>query len=193
VTVPAAIGHIHCLWWWALEYAEDGDLSRFEDDEIAEATMLQGFSGLCIQALIDSGFVNADRTLHDWMEYAGRLVRARAIKATSMRARRAGTLQAQQPTAAPAPALSSLKTVKTKEIDEEYIERLVTRFGEILGGDVGIRERIDEALAHKASAKWTDKRMGVLGWLRRDAERTHQGFRNARPTPRTNPEDFTEF
>ena len=28
VTVAAAIGHLHCLWWWAIDFAPDGDLSK---------------------------------------------------------------------------------------------------------------------------------------------------------------------
>ena len=27
VSVPAALGHLHMLWWWALDYAQDGDLT----------------------------------------------------------------------------------------------------------------------------------------------------------------------
>ena len=27
ISRPAAIGHWHLLWWWALDYAKDGDLA----------------------------------------------------------------------------------------------------------------------------------------------------------------------
>jgi hypothetical protein len=38
VSLPAAIGHLHLLWWWALTYADDGDLSGYDPDVIADAT-----------------------------------------------------------------------------------------------------------------------------------------------------------
>ncbi|WP_067931222.1 hypothetical protein [Alicyclobacillus kakegawensis] len=38
-TVRGAIGLLHLLWWWAMDYAEDGDLSRFDYEDIADAVM----------------------------------------------------------------------------------------------------------------------------------------------------------
>jgi hypothetical protein len=31
ISVPQAVGHLHLLWWWALDYADDGDLTRYRD------------------------------------------------------------------------------------------------------------------------------------------------------------------
>src|SRR5687767_5633894 len=28
-SVPTAIGHLHLLWWWAVDYAEDGWLGKY--------------------------------------------------------------------------------------------------------------------------------------------------------------------
>ena len=33
--VYQTIGLLHCLWWWAMDYAPDGDLSRFAAADIA--------------------------------------------------------------------------------------------------------------------------------------------------------------
>jgi hypothetical protein len=30
VSIPTALGHLHLLWHFALKYAQDGDLTRFE-------------------------------------------------------------------------------------------------------------------------------------------------------------------
>lgn len=91
ISVPAAIGHLHCLWWWALDYAEDGDLSVFDAEDIADAAMWDGDPQAFVDALIAcgpsgrAGFV--ERTpdgglrLHDWEEYAGRLIASRQANA----------------------------------------------------------------------------------------------------------------
>jgi hypothetical protein len=71
------VGHMHYLWWWALEYAEDGDLSGFSDDEIAEEAMWEGDPAAFVGALTDAGFLDPNRSLHDWEVYTGRLVAQR--------------------------------------------------------------------------------------------------------------------
>jgi hypothetical protein len=40
------VGHLHYLWWWALDFAEDGDLSGIDPDDIAEEAMWDGDPGL---------------------------------------------------------------------------------------------------------------------------------------------------
>lgn len=91
VSVPAAIGHIHLLWWWALNYAQDGDLSRYDNEEIADAIMYEGDAETAIEALIAAGFVddnNGSYIIHDWYDYAGRLIEQREQhRARSKRAR----------------------------------------------------------------------------------------------------------
>lgn len=84
---PAAIGLLHCLWHWAVEYAPDGDLSKFNSDEIADAAMFCAWeydvtadSSTFVKALVDSGWLDESEhslTLHDWWEYAGQLMDAR--------------------------------------------------------------------------------------------------------------------
>ncbi|MGE3267117.1 MAG: hypothetical protein AB7P40_00105 [Chloroflexota bacterium] len=77
VGLAATIGHLHLFWWWALSYAEDGDLARFEDEIIADACEWEGDAGEFVTALIASGFVNEDRTIHDWDHYTGRIRKQR--------------------------------------------------------------------------------------------------------------------
>ena len=73
----AAAGLLHYLWYWALDYAHDGDLSKFSDSVVAKGCRWNGDSLLLVQSLIEAGFVNKDRSLHDWDEYAGRLLATR--------------------------------------------------------------------------------------------------------------------
>ncbi|MBW7475924.1 hypothetical protein K0T92_14355 [Paenibacillus oenotherae] len=78
VSIPAAVGHLHFLWWWALDYAQDGDLTSFEPEDIAEAMEWPCDTAHdLITALVDSVFIDNEDgqlTLHDWYDYAGRLV-----------------------------------------------------------------------------------------------------------------------
>lgn len=78
ISVPAAIGHLHLLWWWALDYAQDGNLSVFESEDVADAMEWPHESSIqLLTALVESEFVdNVDGNLmlHDWFDYAGRLV-----------------------------------------------------------------------------------------------------------------------
>jgi hypothetical protein len=81
VSIPAAIGHLHLLWWWALEYAPDGDVGRFDAADLTLACMWEGEEAALLPALQQAGFVDADGTLHNWDEYAGRLLDRRHANA----------------------------------------------------------------------------------------------------------------
>jgi len=79
VSLPTAVGYLHYLWWWAMDYAQDGDLSRFEPEDIADAALWEGEAKSFIDALIKAGFLDLDKDnnlliIHDWDEYAGRLI-----------------------------------------------------------------------------------------------------------------------
>lgn len=77
VSVVEMIGHLHLLWWWSLAVAPDGDLSRFEAEDLADAAMFTGDAETFLRALTDcgpgdsSGFLDGMK-LHDWAEYGGR-------------------------------------------------------------------------------------------------------------------------
>jgi DnaD/phage-associated family protein len=84
VSVATAIGHLHMFWWWARDYAKDGDLSQYEAEEIADGCGWVGDSGRLVQALADCGpgehwgFLEKGArgwVVHDWMEYNGENIR----------------------------------------------------------------------------------------------------------------------
>ena len=80
VSLPAAVGHLHYLWWWALDFAQDGVLDKFDADDIADAIQWDGDSSQLIDALISSGHIDdTDHGLvvHDWYDYAGKLLERR--------------------------------------------------------------------------------------------------------------------
>lgn len=88
IPIPAAVGHLHCLWHWAFEIAPDGDLSRFDSEDIAAGALWDSReyeaegqfmhpdpSEDFLKALIDVGFIDQHGptlVLHDWDQYAGK-------------------------------------------------------------------------------------------------------------------------
>lgn len=92
-----AIGLLHHLWWWALDHAEDGDLGEYDAHDIAEACSWDGDAEALVKALLECGpgskvgFVE-DRDgrwlLHDWWQYAGKLVARRRADRDRKRAER---------------------------------------------------------------------------------------------------------
>ncbi|MFH1486636.1 MAG: hypothetical protein ABIH46_11240 [Chloroflexota bacterium] len=84
-----AIGHLHCLWWSVLEYAEDGNIAGWDAADLADAALWEGDPEAFVQALVDCGpadkpgFVDTTEdgkpeSLHDWHEYAGKWIERRA-------------------------------------------------------------------------------------------------------------------
>lgn len=84
-----AVGHLACLWMWALDHAgDDGDLSRFADDDLAEEAGWPGEPGEFMSALREAGFVDGS-VIHDWPDYAGRLIAQRQANRDRARTSRA--------------------------------------------------------------------------------------------------------
>lgn len=100
VSVVQVVGHLHFLWWWALSYADNGILTGMESYDIADAARWQGDAELFLSAMMQAGFLEriaveggTDLTIHDWWDYAGRLVLKRKANAKRMREARAAGVQ----------------------------------------------------------------------------------------------------
>ena len=96
-SLPQAIGHLHLLWWWALDYAQDGDLTGYDAADIAEVCQWQGDPDEFVDALLRCGIdgrpgfleqTDGRLVIHDWWQYAGRLVERRRQDAERKRASR---------------------------------------------------------------------------------------------------------
>lgn len=74
-TSPNAVaaGMLVSLWLWAAQNATDGDLSGCSDRAIAEAAEYRKKPSVFVAALIKTRWLNADRKIHDWEEYAALL------------------------------------------------------------------------------------------------------------------------
>jgi hypothetical protein len=86
------------LWWWALDYAQDGELTSFAPDELESVMAWEGESGTLYAALINcriddkhAGFlekIGSRIFIHDWDEYAGKLIDRRKEDAERKRQER---------------------------------------------------------------------------------------------------------
>lgn len=83
VSLVTTVGHLQFLWWWALNYAQDGSLENYDNCDIADAAGWEGDPDLFVDALLhcggsNPGFLDYDDNgmlrVHDWHDYAGRLI-----------------------------------------------------------------------------------------------------------------------
>ena len=118
VSKPQAIGHLHLLWWWCMDNAPDGQLSDIDHDEISEVAMWEGEPFTFMQALIASGFVDTSddgsTVLHDWHDYAGKLIEKREKD----RIRKSESRLADSPTAVVKKVSASPKSVQRTSIGQ---------------------------------------------------------------------------
>src|SRR5215471_21173433 len=84
-SMPTAVGHLQYLWWWALDFAPSGQI-RTTPPVIAHACYWRGNAQHFWQSLILAGFMDVDEdtvTIHDWFDYAGKLIEQRALRRES--------------------------------------------------------------------------------------------------------------
>lgn len=90
INARETIGLLHILWWWVLDFAPEGDLSAYSDEDIADSIDWEGDAGHLVAALTQAGFMDEDRQVHDWDEFAEKWIARRRANAERMRLARAG-------------------------------------------------------------------------------------------------------
>lgn len=74
-----AAAHMVHLWTWALTNAPNGKLDGLSDRAIARGAGWDDDPGRFVEAALESGFLDEDRSIHDWYDYAGRLIQSREL------------------------------------------------------------------------------------------------------------------
>lgn len=93
-----AAAHMMQLWCWALDNAQDGDLSGLPAPVIAAGAGWTGDPDQFVEAAVSVGFLDRDGEtlrIHDWEDYAGKLIERRTQHRERMRQIRAKTLAAR--------------------------------------------------------------------------------------------------
>ena len=78
------VGHLHGVWWWALDNAPKGFVSDDDLPSIAEAAEWPGQEEEFVEAMVYAEFaerVGGGVVIHDWDEYAGKLLDQRKANA----------------------------------------------------------------------------------------------------------------
>jgi hypothetical protein len=188
------VGHLACFWMWALDNAPDGELGGLSNRLIARAAGWLKDADAFADALRAAGFLDGS-TIHDWPDYAGRLVQKREQNRRRMRdaraaheARtdderathvqrtkdaRAGATQPNRinPLSPPAGGRKRKAKPEREHLTDEQRAKIVDDYATAFGSRAVAEEVIDTALAHEARLKSFNDNLYVRGWLRREAER----------------------
>lgn len=85
------IGHMICLWTWALDNAQSGELTGIPSPVIATGAEWTGDPDAFVDALVQVGFLDRDLDrlqIHNWKDYAGKLIARRTSDRDRKRAQR---------------------------------------------------------------------------------------------------------
>tara|TARA_Y100000310_G_scaffold50965_2_gene47052 strand:- start:9920 stop:10684 length:765 start_codon:yes stop_codon:yes gene_type:complete len=91
VTRTSAVGHMVSFWCWALDNAPGGLLASESDEAIATGADWDGEPEAFVEAVVEAGFIDREGGalhIHDWHDYAGKLVAKRRLDADRQRRRR---------------------------------------------------------------------------------------------------------
>ena len=77
VSEPVIVGHLVCLWTWAVDARPDGQLDLSKPRVIARAARWDMEPGRFVDALVAVRFLDDDGAIHDWDDYTGRLMERR--------------------------------------------------------------------------------------------------------------------
>lgn len=84
--IEETIGRLHKFWWWVLDFAPTGDLSKYGPGIIASAfgvPMSADMSSQFVSSLAEVGWLDRGSgvlRVHDWPRYAGRYLRDTKFK-----------------------------------------------------------------------------------------------------------------
>lgn len=76
--IDQTIGRLHRFWWWCVDYARDGQLDKFNNEQLASAIGLNPEDGnKFINSMIESGFIDKEPRfqIHEWNKYFGMFLR----------------------------------------------------------------------------------------------------------------------
>jgi hypothetical protein len=90
-SLPETIGQLHLLWYWSMDFAQDGDLTKHDFADVSHAMMSQVHPEKLRAALLESGFLDEEEgslLLHDWNDYGGKLILEKRAEAQRKKERR---------------------------------------------------------------------------------------------------------
>ena len=86
------VGHLVTFWLWALDNSEEGGLSNIPNRTIARVAQWPDDPDRFVDTLVEAGFFDRSEdglSIHDWHQYAGRLIDRKKANAERMKTARA--------------------------------------------------------------------------------------------------------
>ncbi|WP_052476145.1 conserved phage C-terminal domain-containing protein [Cohnella kolymensis] len=152
--------HMSKLWTWALDNAPDGDISGLPPKVIAYGAGWKGDAVQFVDAAISCGWIDREGDLmhlHDWYDYAGRLLEKKNANKERMRSKRA--LHVQRTNETQPPHVQGLPNLtlpnQTKPDIKEYVpfDEIITYLNEKAG--TSYRSSAKATRQH-ISARWNE-------------------------------------
>lgn len=84
-----AIGHLINLWLWSIDNAPSGSLAALPAAVVAIGARWKGDPERFMDGCKAAGFIDSNGDIHDWRDYAGKLIEQREKKRVEMAERRA--------------------------------------------------------------------------------------------------------
>ncbi len=200
IDVPTLIGHLHLLWWWALDYAPDGDLSGFSKQQLCNAMRCKIDANRVISALVTcnprkggKGFLERKGrgyVIHDWRDFAGKFLERKEKDAARKREERANRPK-DRPADAPmdSPQTVQRTSIRREEREERHIPPIVPPNGEDFTKFWNLYPRKQaKARAEKAWAKWAKAKVSpsvILDTLKAQLPELKKREREYIPLPAT--------
>jgi hypothetical protein len=141
------LGHLHVLWHIALEQAEDGDLSHWSDEFIAESACYPGDAPQFVSLLQNHKWLDG-KVIHDWLDYAGKYLvkkysttnKLRLIEIWAKHKREYGATQ-KRPESDPEATIDKIKIRKAKALIKDLKNKSLIKAGK----PAFLKEKIPES------------------------------------------------
>ena len=165
VSVPTAVGHLHGLWYWALDFADAGAVGQFDAEEIADAVMWDGEPQKLVEALEKSGFLDRNEEgvfIHDWRDYAGHFAQMREVKREQARIRKQRQREREREGKADVTQVSRVTSRMSRHVPVQLPIPDNISSSELSGESTDkdrSREKDDEESKPLKLAKWLDKQI----------------------------------
>ena len=75
--LDTAVAKLHRFWWWCVDYAETGDLRKYNDAMIGGAVGLNGdMARSFVEAMVESRWIDREPyfRVHNWWKYIGKFL-----------------------------------------------------------------------------------------------------------------------
>lgn len=158
-----AAAHMIRLWTWALDNAPDGDLSGLPPKVIAYGAGWRGDAEAFVEASIKAGWLDRDNeslVIHDWYDYAGRLIEKRRKDMERKRKERESHKDVQR-TSNGHPKDGAGNLTKPNQTDHDHSGCLTTSTAQ--GAEAAVDKSVDKPTNQKLIAELTESYRAIEG------------------------------